>query len=138
MMMLLTAMDVLLRYIFNQPISGALELTECMMLIVVAFGIAYCAVQKGHVRVELAIERLPQRTQSIINSFTYLLSIGLFSLITRQCIVYMKMMLDDKLTSAVLLIPVFPFVALLTLGMAMFVLTLLVDFIKFVFQAAKQ
>jgi len=137
-MMFLTAMDVLLRYIFNRPISGALELTECMMLIVVAFGLAYCAVLKGHVRVELVVERLPQRTQAIINSFTYLLSLGLLLLITRQCIIYMKMMLDSKLTSAVLLIPSFPFVAILALGMAVLLLTLLVDFINFVLQAAKQ
>jgi len=108
------------------------------MLIVVAFGLAYCAVLKGHVRVELVVERFPQRTQAIISSFTYLLSLGLLLLITRQCIVYMKMMLDSKLTSAVLLIPVFPFVAILALGMAVLLLTLLVDFIKFVFQAAKQ
>ena len=137
-MMFLTAMDVLLRYVFNRPISGALEITEYMMLIVVAFGLAYCAVMKGHVRVELLAERFPQRTQAIINSITYLLGLGLFALITRQSIVYMKMMLGSKVTSVVLLIPRFPFVSLLVLGIAVFWLTLLVDFISFVFQAAKR
>ena len=31
LMMFLTALDVLLRYIFNRPISGALEITEFMI-----------------------------------------------------------------------------------------------------------
>ncbi|MFC1860770.1 TRAP transporter small permease subunit [Chloroflexota bacterium] len=137
-MMFLTATDVLLRYVFNRPISGSFELTEYMMLIVVAFSIAYCAVLKGHVRVELLFERFPQRAQAIINSFIYLLGLGLFSLLTWQCIIYMNITFSSKLTSSVLLIPVFPFVGLLVLGIGMYWFTLLVDFIKSVAQAVKQ
>ena len=40
LMMFLSAMDVLLRYFFNSPISGAMELTQYMMLIVVVSGLA--------------------------------------------------------------------------------------------------
>ena len=38
-MMFLTATDVFLRYIFNRPISGALELNENMLVIVFFFSI---------------------------------------------------------------------------------------------------
>ena len=138
MMMFLTAMDVMLRYIFNRPISGALELTEFMMLIVVAFGLAYCAILKGHVKVELVLSRFSPRTQAVINSITYFISLGLFSLITWQCIKYVKLMLDAEMTSAVLLISVFPFVAILALGSVIFSLVLLVDFLDFLSQAVKK
>jgi len=137
-MMFLTAMDVLLRYIFNRPISGALELTEYMMVILVAFGIAYCAVLKGHVRVEVLTSHLPPRVQSVISSITYLLSLSVFSLITWQGAIYIKLIFDDELTSTVLLIPRFPFVAILTLGCAIFSLVLLVDFLDYLSQAVRK
>ena len=39
-MMFLTAMDVIFRYMFNRPITGSYELIEFMMAILVSFGIA--------------------------------------------------------------------------------------------------
>lgn len=137
-MMFLTAADVLLRYIFNRPLTGALELTEFMMVSIVAFSAAYCVYLKGHVRVELVISRFSTRVQAVMNSITYLLSLGLFSLITWQGFLYIKAILNDKLTSAVLLVPIFPFVAILAFGFIVFVLMLLVDCIKFISQAVKQ
>ena len=136
-MMLLTAADVLLRYVFNQPISGSLELTEYMMLIVVAFGLAHCAAQKGNVRVDVLTSRLPPRAQAVLNSITYLLSLGLFALITWQSISYIGFMFDAGRISASLLIPVFPFVGMVALGSAMLSLVLLVDFLDYLSQAVK-
>ncbi len=137
-MMLLTTMDVLLRYVFNQPISGSMELTEYMMVIVVAFGLAHCAVQKGHVRVELLVSRLPSRAQSVINSIIYLLSLGLFVIITWRSILYTGAIFGLERTSAILLIPVFPFVGMVALGSAMLTLVLLVDFLDYLSQAVKE
>jgi TRAP-type C4-dicarboxylate transport system permease small subunit len=137
-MMLLAAMDVLLRYIFNRPISGSLELTEYMMVIVVAFGLAHCAAQKGHVRVELLLSRLPSRGQAVVNTITYLFSLGLFSLITWQSILYISVIFGTERISAVLHIPAFPFVAMMALGSAMLSLVLLVDFLDYLSQAVKE
>lgn len=138
LMMLLTASDVTLRYVFNRPIVGAFDLTEYMMPIVVAFGLAYCAVMKGHVRVDLVVARFPQRAQAIIDSITGLLGLGLFSLITWQCCVYIKVLFDSKLASAVLLIPAFPFVGVVAFGSALLTLVLLADFLDFLSQAVRR
>ena len=40
LLMLLTAVDVCLRYLFDSPITGSYELSEFMMAILVAFGLA--------------------------------------------------------------------------------------------------
>ncbi|UCG64349.1 MAG: TRAP transporter small permease, partial [Deltaproteobacteria bacterium] len=64
-MMFLTATDVILRYIFNRPISGAYEVIEYMMAILIPFGLAYCALQGGHVSVDLLVSRFPKKIQSI-------------------------------------------------------------------------
>ena len=134
-MMFLTAMDVLLRYIFNRPISGALEITEYMMVILVGFGLAYCATAKGLVSVEIVTSRFSPRTQAILNSITYFLSFVFFSLITWQTVRNVKLVLESELVSPVLLIPTFPFAILLALGCLVFTLVLLVNFLEYLSQA---
>ena len=138
LMMFLTAADVTGRYVFNRPILGSVELTEFMMATVVAFCIAYCAVMKGHVRVEVIVSRLPQRAQAIIDSITCFVGLGLFSLITWQCFVNMKLLFASKLTSSVLLIPVFPFAGVVGIGSACLTLVLLTDFLDSLSQAVKK
>ena len=60
-MMLLTCADVVLRYLFNAPIEGTLDITQMLMVIVVFFGLAYCGWTGGHVAVDLLRDLLPVR-----------------------------------------------------------------------------
>ena len=137
-MMFLTATDVLLRYFLNRPITGSLEMTEYLMVILVSFGLGYCTLLKGHVTVNLFVSRLSPRTQAIINSITYLFSFGLIALITWQSILYISFVRHPKITSSVLHIPTFPFVTILAFGMAVFCLVLLVQFVDFVRQGVRK
>lgn len=138
LLMLLTAGDVTLRYVFNRPIVGSFDLTEYMMAIVVSFGLAYCAFFRGHVSVDIIVSRLPQRIQAAIDSITSLLSIILFTLITWQGYVYMKLLFDSGLESTVLLIPRFPFAGLVCLGSAFLTIVLLANFFEFLSQAVRK
>lgn len=137
-MMFLTFADVSLRYVFNRPLTGSYELTEYMMVILVGFGIAYCAVVKGHITIDIVVSRFPQRTQAIIDSVTCLIGLGLFSLITWQCALHLKGHFEAGVASVVLLIPTFPFIAALTLGSAMFCLVLLTHLVEFLSQAVRK
>ena len=137
-MMFLSATDVLLRYFFNRPISGAMELIQYMMLIVVVSGFAYCTVEKSHIRVEVLIERCPPKMRTILYTATSLLSLGLFVLMTRQAILYAGLLLHSNLTSPVLLIPAYPFAILLALGIAVFCLALLAEFVYFLSRAVNE
>lgn len=138
LMMCLTFADVCGRYVFNHPIIGSYELTEYMMVIVVGFAIGYCAVVKEHVTIDVVTSRLPQRAQGIIDSVTCLIGLGLFSIITWQCAMHLKEHFIGRVASVVLLIPTFPFIALLTLGSAMFTLVLLTHFVEFLSKAVRK
>jgi TRAP-type C4-dicarboxylate transport system permease small subunit len=48
-----TVLDVVLRYGFNKPFSGSLEITEFAMAAIVFLGIAYCGITGGHVAVDI-------------------------------------------------------------------------------------
>ena len=134
LMMLITAADVLLRYIFNRPISGTWELTSYMMAVVVAFGLSYCALVKGLISVEVLTSRFSPRAQAVLNCITYFFSFLFFSLVTWQSILYIKLIFESNLVSAVLVIPTFPFVAALALGSLVFTLVLLKDFLEYLSQ----
>jgi TRAP-type C4-dicarboxylate transport system permease small subunit len=138
LLMLLTTCDVLLRYLFNAPIDGTFELTEYAMVFIVSLGLAYCAINKGHTAVELVIGKLPEKSQAIINSITYLVSMVFVALITWRLVIYAFSRFESKMTSSVLLIPSFPFIIILTIGCLLFCLALITVVFEYISKVAKR
>ncbi len=126
-MMFLTASDVALRYVFNRPIPGAYELTEFMMPILVAFGLAYTAVHKGHIRIDFLIARLSPRVLAFIDSITTLVGLGIFSLIAWQSIVYALFLEARGLATPTLGIPIYPVVYVIAAGCVLFCLVFILE-----------
>jgi TRAP-type C4-dicarboxylate transport system permease small subunit len=136
-MMFLTGLDVTFRYLFNSPIPGSYEITQYMMPIVIAFGLARCAMEKGHVNVELVISRFSARTKACMNSIVNLFFFALFALITWQSLLRAMGMITSGLKSEVLAIPVFPFVLMVTLGCGVLSLVALKDVFEFLAEALR-
>ncbi|MBN1191906.1 MAG: TRAP transporter small permease [Dehalococcoidales bacterium] len=136
--MLLTAVDVCMRYFFNRPISGAFDLTEYLMVVVFAFALPYCTIKKGHISVDILMSRFPERVQAVINLVTAPLSLALFSLLVWQTIIATLMQQETGIVSSVLEIPRYPFIGLLFLGYVCFVIVLLADFFKLVSEVGKK
>jgi len=134
-MMFLTATDVSLRYVFNRPILGSYELVQYMMAMLVAFTIAYCALERSHVNIELVISRLPQRARAILGSVTWLISLGLFSLIAWQSFLQARILHAAGSTSPALYIPIFPFVYITSIGFGLLALVFLIQFLEYVSKA---
>lgn len=130
LMMFLTALDVGLRYIFNRPLSGAFELVEYMMAILIPFCIVYCADQKAHVAVELVLDRFSKKVQSIADTVTTVIALMFAVVIAWQNIIYIFEVKNAHLTSAVLLIPAYPFVIPIAIGMGAFALILTVHLLE--------
>jgi len=137
-MMLLVTMDVFLRYFLNRPIEGSFELVEFMMVIVVCLGMAYTGVHKGHVAVEVLVSRFSPRVQAIIDSFNWLVCLGLFFLISWKAVVYARTLWVSGMASSALYVPVFPFVLVLAFGAGLLGLVFLVNFIESVSQAVRK
>lgn len=116
LLMFLTSADVFMRYLFNRPIKGAFELAELMMVVTVFFALAYTESKKKHIRVELLVDRLPQRSRAAIDAFTSLLSLGIISVIIWQGALSSHESALSGEHSAILQIPLFYFKALVPLG----------------------
>ena len=129
-MMFLTAADVGLRYVFNSPIPGAYEIIAFMMGIVIPFALVYTASKNAHIGVDLIIEHLPEKIQKILAIITTFFTFILFILITWQGYYYIFEEFEAKLTSAVLLIPTWPFILLFFLAGVLLSAVVFIDFIK--------
>lgn len=135
-MMFLTACDVTLRQ-FKIPIMGTDDITAFLMAILISFGLAYCAIRKGHIQVELVVEHLPIRVQAVIDSITTLLGLGLCALITWQSFTNMVSVYNSGATSWTLNIIAFPFAGLVAFGFIWFTLVLLADFFNAISKAVR-
>jgi len=138
LLMILTSADVFMRYLFNRPIKGTFELTELMMVVTVFFALAYTESKKGHVSVELVIERLPQRSQAVIDALTSLLSLIIISVIVWQGFLFAHETMLSGEHSAILGIPLFYFKALVPLGALVLCLEILISIINALRRTAKK
>ncbi len=53
--------EVFMRYVFNSPIHGYVDLVEILIPTMGFFGLAYCQRLAGHIRMELLLKRLHGR-----------------------------------------------------------------------------
>jgi TRAP-type C4-dicarboxylate transport system permease small subunit len=108
-MMMLTVVDVTLRYLFDSPILGSMELTEYIMVCVGTLGLAWCALQGAHIKVDLIVSRLPTKAQNVLDSINYILVIGVSGLIVAQTFLRAGIVRRLGMASAMLDIPQYPF-----------------------------
>ncbi len=130
LMMFLTVVDVVGRYAFNKPIAGAFELVEFMMATFVPFAFVYCQKEKSHISVDLVVDRLPKGFQGFLDIVMTLLTIGFYGLIAWQSFYNITEEFESKMTSAVLLIPTYPFVIPASIAFVVLTLLLLLHFFQ--------
>ena len=138
LMVLLTVVDVCLRYIFNSPITGSYEVTELMMAVLVFASVGFTMSVKDHVSVDLVVTKLPDRVRALLEAITCLLAFGLFALAAWRNVLHTGTTWERHDVSAELFIPVSPFVLFVALGLAVLSLVLLVQFFQSLARALKK
>jgi TRAP-type C4-dicarboxylate transport system permease small subunit len=137
MLTALTIADVLGRTLLKKPLLGTFELTEYMLTIIVFSSLAWCAVQGGHIRVDLLTSHLKPKVQAIMSSMTHLISLGLLVVITWQCFLEAKVMTDIGKTSALLNVPAYPFYWIMAAGFLILCLQIFVELLRYFYKAVK-
>jgi TRAP-type C4-dicarboxylate transport system permease small subunit len=75
LMMILILVDVVSRYILNDPLSIAEEYGGYLLVTVTCIGLAYTWQQRSHVRVEFLINSLPVKLRRLLRLFSLLLAL---------------------------------------------------------------
>ena len=136
-MMLLTVADVLLRKLFNSPILGSVELVEVMMIFTGFLGLAWCAFNDSHIKVDLIVGSFPPRVQNIIDSITYLLTIVICAILSWRSIIESFAVHESNAFTPTLKIPLYPFYIVVGIGFGVLLLAVIVLFIKSLNKAIK-
>jgi TRAP-type C4-dicarboxylate transport system permease small subunit len=112
-MMMLTVVDVFLRYIFDAPITGAIEISELMMVVLVFPALGWIAIERSHIRVDLVVTLLSRRVGLIVEIITLLLTLGTYGYITWQSMLESR---EVDMTTSLLSVPEAPFHWVMTGG----------------------
>lgn len=62
-----TGVSVLGRYFLNRPIAGDTEIVGLALAVALSFFMPWCALERGHVVVDVATARLPRRTRAMLD-----------------------------------------------------------------------
>ncbi|MBA7524790.1 hypothetical protein ES705_16934 [subsurface metagenome] len=137
-LVIMTAIDVGGRYLFSKPLPATYELTQIMFCLIIFFGMSWLAIQKGHIKIDLFLRRLPLNIREILDFITGLLSLMICIIISWQAIEQAIILSHDNAKTFIWRIPLFPFEFLIALTMALFAIILLGNIIKSLVNVVKK
>lgn len=125
LLMVILIVDIILRYFFKSGLLGSLELIEMGMVMLIFCGFAYTETVKGHVRVDILLNKIKsRRARCFIDGIVYI-----FMSVIGFAVTYASFMKVAKegASTGVLLIPLVPFEMVMGIGMALFTLVLFLE-----------
>lgn len=114
-MMVLTAIDVILRFL-NRPIPGAYELIEYSMAVTVALSVTVCAHARAHITVDIVSQKLKKNAEKLLAALTTMVAVIYSIPILWQSSLQIQEMYASNMTSAVLRVSVYPFTAIVAVS----------------------
>ncbi len=127
--MLIIVANVILRIPWK-PIGGTVELVEMAGAILLALGVAYTAITKGHIMVGILVDRFPPRIQGIVDLVVTSISLFFSFILARELLFYAINMMEKGYETGHLKIPLAPSIYIVSFGFMMLTLVLLLDLIK--------
>jgi TRAP-type C4-dicarboxylate transport system permease small subunit len=103
-MMLLTCVDVVGRA-FGHPIFGSVEIVGFMATLAVVMAMPYTHQVQGHIGVEIIVRLFSEKSQTIIDICTGIISLILFAVVTWRMTIYANTMKESGEVSMNLELP---------------------------------
>jgi TRAP-type C4-dicarboxylate transport system permease small subunit len=120
----LTFVSVIMRYLFSAPIPDAFDFTRLMVCIAIFWGIA-CACWRGeHIQVDLFWAALPRRAKRVVDVIAMLVLFAAMAVLAWMVFVRVFEMVPSGRTTGDLLLPVWPFFAVASLGLGLAVIVI--------------
>ncbi|MEL7564703.1 MAG: TRAP transporter large permease subunit [Dehalobacterium sp.] len=128
--------DVLSRIFFRKSIMGILELSEFAMVIIVFGSLAYTQINKGHIQIDILVERFSKKVQDLIDVFNYTIGFTIYAILAWQ--LYLQIGKKMNLLSSALGLPLYIFITIACLGTLIFAAVILLDLLKAVSKVLKE
>lgn len=128
-MILMTCANIVSRLVWV-PIKGTFELMGYFGAVVTAFALGHTQFHKGHIGVDILVNRFPAGVQRILGACNNLIGMVFFLIAGWQITKYANNLLETGEVTETLRIVYYPFTYCVALGCLVLALVLLVDFLK--------
>ena len=135
--MLVTTSDVIMRG-FGHPILGAVDFVGLLAVVVLACAMPYTQAEKGHVGVDILVQRMRPTRQAALDAITSSVSFVLFALVAWQMWRYAGELAAKGEVSMTVQMRMDPYIYLVAVCFGVLCAVLLSDIIHFVAKAVKR
>lgn len=135
--MLLTVADVVMRNLFAMVVPGGMELAGLLMVFVALSTLALVEQEKGHIRVDVLLNGLPDFARRPLLAGGLLLTLATICITALQIASQALYLRGNGIVTGVLAIPEWPFAAAAAVFMALFAIALLANLIAAFGEVAK-
>ena len=108
-------LQVIMRYVFNTPLTWPEELSRYMWIWTVFFSMSYTIYMRNMLRVDVLAEFLPEKVRQVLEICIQFLSLGIYSVFTFSLIVYRSLVVSGRVSPA-LRIPMYLVYSVLCIG----------------------
>ncbi len=117
LMVLVTFVNVISRYILKKPVMGAVEATQLLLVVTAFFAIPYTEVRKQHVTFDEVVNLFPHRLRAFTLGSMYFL-VGVYALIMswQDALLAFSYMIPAVRVTDVLKIPLAPAIFVVAIG----------------------
>lgn len=114
-MMLLVVLNAIKR-LYSDPILGTVEIVSWLGAITGVFALGYTQLNKGHVYIDMLLDKFPPLLNKVIHTFMNVLSIFFFLIAAWQIILYGINMRNEGVVSQTIQFSFYPLVILCSIG----------------------
>lgn len=127
-LVVVTFLNVIGRYIFRRPLQGAVEISQLLLAITVFFAITYTEVRKQHVTFDEVVNRFPIRLKAIILGIIYFI-VALFAFILswQETLLAVSYCIPSVRVTDVLKLPIAPVMFIIAIGAFLWGLELILN-----------
>jgi len=131
-MLLINVIEVVGAKWFHWSLIGHLELTEQLMVLVSILPIAFIALERGHVRITMVVERIASggRSALALEVIGYVLGTLVMVFLTWRAFFQMQYAMNVNLTTSTLSIPIWPTNLVILVGFGLLTLSWLLLLVK--------
>lgn len=130
-MVILTVVDVVERYIFKSPIAGVYEIAEFSLASMIFLGLAYCQSKRMHVFVEVFVARFHGKARIWLDLFALLISLVACGILSWKLINGAAIALEvGEFKWGLAKMPTWPAKTCVALGASVLCMQLLLDMVR--------
>ncbi|WP_428911554.1 TRAP transporter small permease [Niallia sp. Krafla_26] len=136
-LMFLITIDVTMRKLGN-PLPGSVELVQILTVSIVFLGVAYVQKVKGHIFIEVATDKLPNKAKQGLDFIGYLIGLVICAIVTWQSgLAAWESIKIMEYATGIVHIPLWPAKVIIAIGMASLTTRMVWDILFYLFPVLK-